>query len=68
MVNLGWIVIGIVVIVATFGIVYWMESNIPEPTDFLDLNDSFELMRLMGMIIGSTMVIVGLILRPKNNP
>jgi hypothetical protein len=68
LVNLGWIVIGIVVIVATFGIVYWMESNIPEPTDFLDLNDSFELMRLMGMIIGSTMVIVGLILRPKNNP
>ena len=68
LVNFWWIIAGILVIVATFGIVYWMETNIPQSPDILDLNNSFELMRLLGLVGGSTMIIVGLFLRPKNNP
>ena len=53
-----------------YGIVHQAEITITNPPQLLnlDVKDSFELMKVMGLFGGVTMIIIGLFLRSKNNP
>ena len=62
-------VLGIIIIILVNLGVNWFENSLPEPpTELLNFNNSLEVIRVIGSVVGFSAFIIGLFTRPRNNP
>ena len=62
-------VLGIIIIILVNLGVNWFENSLTEPpTELLNFNNSLEVIRVIGSVVGFSAFIIGLFTRPRNNP